>query len=597
MAKNFEILKSDVKLEIRKPLDGVSENLSIESARSFTYAIMASYWFSILSLKDSEKSFNLRSCPGAQLYRRSLSVGMKNKAKKIGQILSKYNPTEAGYLAGSIYTSLLPNEYRSRHGVYYTPPSLTNRLIEQAENAGVVWKSATILDPACGGGAFLTPIIEKKMNALSGMKAKKLFKILSKSICGFEIDPFSAWLTNIFVDVVTLDLCLEVGKKLPVLTKIKDSLQHMERYPEFDLVIGNPPYSKIKLDTNRRQQYQRSLYGHANLYGLFTDQALNFAKPDGVVAFVTPSSFLSGQYFKNLRSLLAKEAPPYSIDFVSDRAGVFGDVLQETVLATYRKGQKNIIGSVALLQFSKEGSFKAISLGHFKLDKESTSPWLMPRSREQASLISQLSKIKYRLNDYGYKVSTGPLVWNRHKDQLKDRKSKYTYPLIWAESISSNGGFIFKAEKKNHKPFFKIEGEKDNWLIVDTPCVLLQRTTSLEQERRLIAAELPVDFIKKYGAAVIENHINMIRPINKNIASSVSVKAITAIFNSRTLDQVFRCYNGSVAVSAYELESLPLPGPNVIKQIENIVRFNKNNDLIEQILRGVYFNEESATTA
>jgi hypothetical protein len=31
--------------------------------------------------------------------------------------------------------------------------------------------------------------------------------------------------------------------------------------------------------------------------------------------------------------------------------------------------------------------------------------------------------LPWRLADYGYAVSTGPLVWNRHKDQLSDRPS------------------------------------------------------------------------------------------------------------------------------------------------------------------------------
>ena len=43
---------------------------------------------------------------------------------------------------------------------------------------------------------------------------------------------------------------------------------------------------------------------------------------------------------------------------------------------------------------------------------------------------------------------------------------------------------------------------------------LVQRTTAKEQNRRLIAAELPASFIKKHGAVVVENHVNMVRPAN-----------------------------------------------------------------------------------
>jgi adenine-specific DNA-methyltransferase len=86
-----------------------------------------------------------------------------------------------------------------------------------------------------------------------------------------------------------------------------------------------------------RARFKRSLYGHANLYGVFTELAIQFAKTGGVIAYVTPTSFLAGEYFKALRSLLASYARPVNIDFVSVRRGVFDDALQETMLATYRK--------------------------------------------------------------------------------------------------------------------------------------------------------------------------------------------------------------------------------------------------------------------
>lgn len=593
-----KILQNKIGIEFIEPFETARQSLNLQTARIFTHMVMSAYWAAILSAKGHEKAFRIRTCPIVKLAHHQLqSVATQDKALQIGLALSKCSATEAGYLVGTIYTSLLPDDFCSQNGVYYTPPILTQRLIQQASTAGIDWTTAKVLDPACGGGAFLAPLIEKKLKALAGTGLTPLETInhLSKTVCGYEIDPFSAWLTQIFVDVVTLDLCIAAGKRLPFLTKVKNSLEHMDKYPLFDLVIGNPPYSKVKLDKEDRQQYQRSLYGHANLYGLFTDQALNYTKPGGVVAYVTPSSFLSGQYFKSLRLLLLDQAPPYSIDFVSDRAGVFDNVLQETVLATYRKDANNKTGAVNLLQFNDNSSFEPQYLGRFRLPNAESSPWLMPRTREQADLMSQLIKMPNRLADYGYKVSTGPLVWNRHKSQLTNRNSEKAYPLIWAESITPNGEFRFKAEKKNHKPFFKWQSKKDDWLLTNTPCVLLQRTTSLEQERRLIAAELPAEFITQHGRVVIENHINMIRAIHDK--GKISVKTVTAVFNSKTMDQVFRCYNGSVAVSAYELEALPLPPPEVMNQIENIVRFNAHNNMIEQILRDFYLNERTATAA
>lgn len=109
-----------------------------------------------------------------------------------------------------------------------------------------------------------------------------------------------------------------------------------------------------------------------------------------------------------------------------------------------------------------------------------------------------------RLADWGYSVSTGPLVWNRFKSQMRDRAGRGVHPLIWAEAVTADGRFIYRAEKRNHTPYFKIE-RGDGWLLVEEACVLVQRTTAKEQARRLIAAELPAEFIAKHGGVVVES--------------------------------------------------------------------------------------------
>jgi adenine-specific DNA-methyltransferase len=105
--------------------------------------------------------------------------------------------------------------------------------------------------------------------------------------------------------------------------------------------------------------------------------------------------------------------------------------------------------------------------------------------------------------------------------------------------------------------------------MVKTPCVLLQRTTAKEQVRRLIAAPLPVEFIEQHEAVVVENHLNMLRPIVPKPA--VSHRVLAAFLNSEAADRAFRCVSGSVAVSAYELEAMPLPAPAELDALTRLV--------------------------
>jgi adenine-specific DNA-methyltransferase len=188
--------------------------------------------------------------------------------------------------------------------------------------------------------------------------------------------------------------------------------------------------------------------------------------------------------------------------------------------------------------------------------------------RGGGALIDILSSLPCRLADWGFTVSTGPLVWNRHKPKLAHLPGPRTLPLIWAEAVTSDGRFIWRADKRNHAPYLEI-GPDDDWLVARSPCVLLQRTTAKEQARRLIAAALPQAFLARHKAAVIENHLNIIRPTNG--ASRVAAEVVAAFLNSQAADRAFRCISGSVAVSAYELEALPLPSPDRLKPLAGLV--------------------------
>jgi adenine-specific DNA-methyltransferase len=144
--------------------------------------------------------------------------------------------------------------------------------------------------------------------------------------------------------------------------------------------------------------------------------------------------------------------------------------------------------------------------------------------------------------------------------------------------VTGGGRFVFRAEKRNHLPWFRIRDRRDDWLIVTDPCVLVQRTTAKEQARRLNAAELPATFLVEHGGVVVENHLNMIRPAHSSPA--VSVAALSAFLNSRVIDALFRSMNGSVAVSAFELEALPLPDPGALATLESLVRKGAGRDAI-----------------
>lgn len=515
---------------------------------------------------------------------------------RLGAAMAKIEPRLAAYLIGTVYTTALPEAYRAARGIFYTPPELVERLLVMAEEAGVEWSTCRVLDPACGGGAFLVPIARRMIAALKGTDPAFILQQLGTRLRGFDVDPFGAWLAQAMLEVALQDLAREAGRAVPQMIETRDSLDLQPADDGiYDLVIGNPPYGRVSPPPERRAVFKRSVYGHANLYGLFTDAALRWAKEGGVIGYVTPTSMLSGLYYKALRGLLAAEAPPHAVNFVSERDGVFADVLQETMLATYRRHGKARAGKVGFIEIGADGEVSFRKADGFSLPERPEAPWLLPRSPDQAALARRLRAMPHRLSDYGYGVSTGPLVWNRFKGQFRSQGGGRGFPVIWAESVTSDGRFVWRSEKRNHAPWFAAKQPKDDWLIVTQPCVLLQRTTAKEQPRRLIAAELPASFIRKHKGVTVENHLNMVRAI---IAKSrVPAAVIAALLNSATVDAAFRCINGSVAVSAFELEELPLPSPAVIRRVAKLVAAAAEADTIEAVIAGAYERADAAAVA
>jgi adenine-specific DNA-methyltransferase len=528
--------------------------------------------------RSDRKPVPLRA-PFETLQIAELDRATKTLARKIGAALAELDGDTAAYHVGLTYIGMLSPEHRAANGVYYTPPLLAARLIDRATAAGVDWRTARVLDPACGGGAFLAPVARRIVAALGDCEPRIALANVAQRLRGYEIDPFAAWLSQVALDAVVLPLTRACGGRLPNVVRVCDTLDMAgsadAAAPEdsaltelFDLVIGNPPYGRVRLGAAQRRGFERSLFGHANLYGLFTDVAIRHAKAGGVIAYVTPTSFLAGEYSKRLRALLGREAPPFSFDFVAGREGVFKGVLQEMLLATYRRG--GAIRPVEICEIDPvgENDLAVQAAGAAALPRDTSSPWILPRNREHAALAATLAAMPHRLADWGYTVSTGPLVWNRYKNQLVKRVARNRYPVIWAEAVAPDGTFAWRAEKRNHVLYCEIRAG-DEWMMVRSACVLVQRTTSKEQSRRLIAAPLPADFVDRHGAVIVENHLNMIRPVFAR--PRVSHDVLAAFLNSAAADRAFRCVSGSVAVSAYELESLPLPAPDELDLLNHLV--------------------------
>jgi adenine-specific DNA-methyltransferase len=570
-------------------------------ARSFCSTVLEEYWRSACgSLSHFDSS--LSSCP---VPVEPLAAKHLPRARAAAEAAHQLPKPLAAYLLGSLYTSMLPEEARAANGAFYTPPPVVDRLLDMVEQAGFDWSRGTLIDPSCGAGAFLCGAALRMVDALErkGVPPARVLERVSQHLSGVEIDPFAGWMAHVFLEVALWSYCRKARKRLPVRITFANTLQvSVEDLGKHDLVVGNPPYGKVSLPPQQRNRFARSLYGHANLYGVFTDLAVELARPSGIIAYVTPASFLGGQYFHRLRQLLGESAPPHAIDFITDRSGVFKDVLQETVLAVFRRepaGGRNAVTVHFTQATAPDRPCGTTRIGHFPLPERPAQPWLLPRDARQALLLKNAARKPWRLSDYGVDVSTGPLVWNRHKDQLSQEEGPRCHPLIWAEAVLPDGTFRYSATRRNHQPYLRLK-EQQGHLLIREEAVLVQRTTAKEQQRRLIAALMPRDFVARHKGVTVENHLNVIRasPTLLSLGEArgkgtyarahVTLRAIAALLNSSITDQLFRCISGSVAVSAYELESLPVIAVEDMHRLEELLAAGALDAELERFILKAY---------
>lgn len=569
--------------EISKSLTTDEERLAF--SKYVCYKIICRFW----DFTTDDESYNINEYTNIKNFHFESRFNLNGLIESLAKLLSNLDISTAGYYIGNIYTTLLPTKLRSEIGAYYTPPVLVDRLLSTIDNYDLDWSKSRIIDPACGGAAFLGALCEYIFKKLSHSHTKQqIVQIINNNISGYEIDSFAAWISQTLLELSTFPYIVKSKLRIKKLVHVGDSLNISESlYNNYDLVIGNPPYGKVKLNENIKSKYNRSLYGHANLYGLFIDLSLRLLKDNGYIAFVIPTSFLGGHYFKKLRQLLVSSAPLKNIDFIKDRTGVFSDVLQETVLATFCKNNEKFITSRVneICTSNSIDNIEITEIGEFKTKYDTDKPWLLPRSLKQLQTFYNAVNMNLYLSDYGYEINTGQLVWNRHKNQLRTRFRKEYLPLIWAESILPNGEFHYQAKRKNHEPYIKVLPDQ-NFLITNEEAILVQRTTSKEQNKRIIAAVLNKDFLDTYkNGVVIENHINIIK---KKKDSILSIKCLNYLLNSNEVDNIFRCISGSVAVSAYELNSIPMPPFDKILELEKLINDNKSERKINEFISKIY---------
>ena len=124
--------------------------------------------------------------------------------------------------------------------------------------------------PGSGGGAFLLEAASRTRSALDGSATGRLFWRSWGAFPVWRLIATGQLFRQVALYIFLSDLIERSGRPAPNFVEVCYTLD-VTPSPKFDLVVGNPPYGRVRLSAEQRERFARSLYGHANLYGLFTD--------------------------------------------------------------------------------------------------------------------------------------------------------------------------------------------------------------------------------------------------------------------------------------------------------------------------------------
>lgn len=216
---------------------------------------------------------------------------------------------ETAFWLSSTYAQLMPTEQRGRQALFFTPPSLSSRLISSLRRQGVRLRTSRFADPSCGGSAFLVPValeIARELS-LAGWNSKRIVTHVEHHIAGFEIDPLLCELSRTFLNMALYEHICRANRFLEPRIVLGDALTiALTKTAGYDVVISNPPYRKLtaKELILLPETYRHLVKGQPNLYALFVDLSLRITKPGGYLGLLTPTGLFSGRSFAPLRSLL-----------------------------------------------------------------------------------------------------------------------------------------------------------------------------------------------------------------------------------------------------------------------------------------------------
>ena len=166
------------------------------------------------------------------------------------------------------------------------------------------------LEPACGGGAFLVPMVERL--ALSCRAHSRTLSEVREAVRAFDLLERNVTLSRKAVAAVLVASGMvqdDADNLAGGWVTQGDFLDPGLVVPGASWVLGNPPYVRLEdIDDERLPVYRSSwptMRGRADLFVGFIERGLRTLVDGGVLGFIVADRWLHNQYGSELRKMIA----------------------------------------------------------------------------------------------------------------------------------------------------------------------------------------------------------------------------------------------------------------------------------------------------
>lgn len=209
---------------------------------------------------------------------------------------------------GTVWEQLLDSADRRAQGAHFTPRAVADRVAELAFDLGDHNRAVPkVWDPACGGGAFLIAAARWLEAHTAHERSSIVARLYASDIDATALDVCDAalelWAAGAArPNVVVADALLDLPQSWP---------------PDFDVVIGNPPFlGQLTSDTTRSDARRRQLVDsyrsasgtYVDEAGVFVELSLQRTSADATVALVVPESILGARDAESMRQVVHEDA-------------------------------------------------------------------------------------------------------------------------------------------------------------------------------------------------------------------------------------------------------------------------------------------------